>query len=209
MRKLSPYGEQTIGEIAGRHGFSFDAARELLDALVAGNGSMAQFSHPEFSGSGQWMRGGMTMVSDMFNHRLAARVDAFASELSELLVADAKSRFEYSDRRSSTVATGESLSPAQRLFSRDPVSTSNWWPSELGMPSSEGRQNEMRYAYFGGKRRLAVDAGEGVRVYDTLGADITGVSQQQSTFGTISFSSGTGAIDLSAFRLLRAQGRED
>ena len=79
----------------GRTGFNFDAARELLDALVSGNGSMAQFSHPEFSGSGQWMRGGMTMVSDMFNHRLAARVDAFASELSGLLVADAESRFEY------------------------------------------------------------------------------------------------------------------
>jgi uncharacterized repeat protein (TIGR03803 family) len=27
----------------------------------------AQFSHPEFGGSGQWMRGGMIMVSDMFN----------------------------------------------------------------------------------------------------------------------------------------------
>ena len=38
---------------------------------------------------------------------------------------------------------------------------------------------------------------------------MTGVSQQQSTFGTISFSSGTGVIDLSAFRLLSAQGRED
>ena len=46
---------------------------------------MAQFSHPEFGGSGQWMAGGAIMISDMFNNALKARVDALCNELSALI----------------------------------------------------------------------------------------------------------------------------
>lgn len=70
MRQLSPGGLQAINEISQRHGFSADAVLSMLESVINGNGSMAQFSHPEFSGSGQWMRGGMIMVSDMFNNYL-------------------------------------------------------------------------------------------------------------------------------------------
>lgn len=89
MRQLSPAGQQIIDGIAQRHGFSSDAVMGMLDALINGNGngngSMAQFSHPEFSGSGQWMRGGMIMVSDMFNGYLKGRIDALCNELSNLV----------------------------------------------------------------------------------------------------------------------------
>jgi hypothetical protein len=34
---------------------------------------------------------------------------------------------------------------------------SNWWPADLGIPSSLGAQNEVRYAYFPVTRRLAID----------------------------------------------------
>src|SRR5712672_2754381 len=57
----------------------------LLQALVNSNGSMAQFNHSELGGSGQWMRGGMTMVGDMFNYGLKSKVDGLCSELSQLL----------------------------------------------------------------------------------------------------------------------------
>ncbi|RYE74129.1 MAG: SHOCT domain-containing protein, partial [Oxalobacteraceae bacterium] len=70
MRQLSPDGQQVVNDIAQRHGFSVDATLAMLDSVIHGNGYQAQFSHPEFSGSGQWMRGGMTMVSDMFNNHL-------------------------------------------------------------------------------------------------------------------------------------------
>ena len=43
--------------------------------------AMAQFSHLEFGGSGQWMRGGMIMVSDMFNNYLKGRIDGLCNEL--------------------------------------------------------------------------------------------------------------------------------
>ena len=61
----------------------------MLESVVNGNGAMAQFSHPEFGGSGQWMRGGMIMVSDMFNNHLKARIDGLCNELSGLVANEA------------------------------------------------------------------------------------------------------------------------
>ena len=85
MRQLSPAGQQAVDDISRRHGFSSDAVRAMLDAVINGNGTMAQFSHPEFGGSGQWMAGGMLMLGDMFNHGLKSRVDALCQELSTLV----------------------------------------------------------------------------------------------------------------------------
>ena len=85
MRNLTPAGQQLIEEAAQRHGFSTDAVMSMLESVIRGNGSMAQFSHPEFGGSGQWMLGGMTMVSDMFNDYLKGRVHGLCSELSRLI----------------------------------------------------------------------------------------------------------------------------
>jgi hypothetical protein len=36
----------------------------MLVSMLAGRSGMAQFSHPEFGGSGQWMAGGAIMISD-------------------------------------------------------------------------------------------------------------------------------------------------
>jgi len=59
MWQLSSVGEQAINDLAQRQGFSTDAVLSMLQSVINGRGSMAQFSHPEFGGSGQWMRGGM------------------------------------------------------------------------------------------------------------------------------------------------------
>ena len=85
MLELTAEGQRAIDDLARRHGISPDAARTLLSAVVAGQGSMAQFNHSELGGSGQWMRGGMTMVGDMFNHGLKATVDAVCMELATLI----------------------------------------------------------------------------------------------------------------------------
>ena len=85
MHELSPEGRQSVSDIAQRHGVSADAAVTLLRALIAGQGTMAQFSHPELGGMGQWSQGGMIMVGDMFNHGLKARIDAICTELASLL----------------------------------------------------------------------------------------------------------------------------
>ena len=85
MRKLTPEGEAAVADIANRHGASIDAVKTLLEAVANGGGTMAQFNHPELGGGGQWLRGGMTMVGDMFNHSLKAKVDGICAELSDRL----------------------------------------------------------------------------------------------------------------------------
>ena len=74
-----------------------------------------------------------------------------------------------------------------------------WWPESLGdSPNSAGGQNEMRYAYFGGKHRLAVDTGGGkISVYDTGDHHISGVQQAQSGGGkNVVFTSQNGEVKL-------------
>jgi hypothetical protein len=85
LQQLTDQGRQRIDELAQRYSVSTDAVMTLLQALVNSNGTMAQFSHWELGGGGQWMRGGMTMVGDMFNYGLKAKVDGLCSELSQLL----------------------------------------------------------------------------------------------------------------------------
>ena len=82
MPQLTAEGRRELEAIAERQGFSPAAAEVMLAALVAGHGSQAQFNHPELGGLGQWSRGGMLMIGDMFNNGLKSRVDALASDLS-------------------------------------------------------------------------------------------------------------------------------
>ena len=84
---LTPAGEAAVAELAQRYRVSDGAVRALLDAVIRGGGAMAQFSHPELGGSGQWMRGGMTMVGDMFNSGLQSTVSGICSELSAKMAA--------------------------------------------------------------------------------------------------------------------------
>ena len=63
MEQLTPEGLQVVNELAQRYGFSQEAVIQMMFAMVRGRGAMAQFNHPEFAGSGQWMRGGMLMMS--------------------------------------------------------------------------------------------------------------------------------------------------
>jgi hypothetical protein len=176
--QLTQAGDQAVQNLAQRYGVSTDAVRTLLIAVSNGGGTMAQFYHPELGGGGQWMRGGMTMVGDMFNHGLQALVSGLCSELSTLLA-------------------------NQRVFEPVPASGAlgfanaggNWWPAELGAPSASGGQNDSRYAYFPYARRLAISRNGELSLYDTLDHQIGGVQQQQGGYpGTLSFSSQYGTF---------------
>jgi hypothetical protein len=178
MHPLSPADRQAIDELARRHGFGVDATLTMRDALIDGNGTMAQFNHPEFAGPGQWMRGGMTMVSDMFDDRLKERVDALCRELADLVAHPA----------STAPAREGGLSPRRR--------DAGSLPADRGRPDSSGSQNGMRYAYFADANRLVVEADGKTTVYDTLDHRIGGCSQQQSDGGTLGFTSQHGRVDL-------------
>ena len=64
--QLTSEGQQHVTALAQRYGVSTEAVVTLLQALLHGHGTMAQFDHPELGGRGQWMPGGMVMVGDMF-----------------------------------------------------------------------------------------------------------------------------------------------
>ena len=88
-----------------------------------------------------------------------------------------------------------------------PGSSSDWWPGDLHAPNSTGAQNGVRYAYFAQPRRLAIDVGGTVTVYDTLNHQIGGFSQQQSVGGTLSFSSQHGLIDVASLPVVSPGGQ--
>jgi hypothetical protein len=75
-------------------------------------------------------------------------------------------------------------------------STRHWWPAELGAPGASGAQNNIRYAYFPEKQRLAVDLNGRISVYDTLDHRISGISQQQGGSTSVTFTSQHGIVPL-------------
>ena len=176
-----------LGELSRRYGFSPAAVDALLQAVNAGHGVMAQFEHPEFGGHGQWMRGGMTMIANFSDASLKERVRKICEEIAQ---------------RSNTVeAVADSASAPVAAGGR-----ADWWPATLGRPTSAGSQNGMRYAYFAAARRLAIDAGDGINLYDTLDHRIGGVSQQQSRGTSLRFTSQHGDIEVAQLPLV-AGGR--
>ncbi|MCW0181688.1 MAG: SHOCT domain-containing protein [Zavarzinia sp.] len=227
MRQLSPAGQQAVNDIAQRHGFSPDAVASMLGSVIDGNGSMAQFNHPEFAGSGQWMRGGMIMLSDMFNNYLKGRVDGLCTELSNLVANQpdlirtgsfqSQSQggqyqggpYQNSQYQGSQGGGGmEAGFGAASLFVPPPPGQgANWWPADLGFASSTGAQNDVRYAYFADSRRLAIATGGHVTVYDTLDHNIGGFSQQQSYGGSLSFTSQYGLVDVAGLPVVSIDGQ--
>ncbi len=188
---------QSVEDIAKRHGFGPEAGRVMLDALVAGGGGMAQFAHSEFGGSGQWMRGSMTMAGSLSDHGLKARVDALCNDLAALVGRESGPARSGSFQSQHQGHPGKSATDDPSLVVPPQMRTSeNWWPGDLGSPDSSGAQNGTRYAYFAGPRRLAIELGGKVTVYDTGGHQIGGVAQQQSVGGSLKFTSQHGTVSL-------------
>ena len=182
MQKLTPEGQNFVQNICSRYNLSFDAVIHMLGAVNQGGGSMAQFNCPELGGGGQWMRGGMTMVGDMFNSGLKNTVDSLCNEL----------------------AQGLSSMTIFPVIPAGAPGSSIWWPQDLGQPFSSGAQNNTKYAVFPG--RLAILLNGSVSVYDTLNHQIGGVSQQQGGNDSLTFSSQFGTIPVSSLPLISGPG---
>jgi hypothetical protein len=200
MADLTPEGQRIVDDAARRYSMSTDAVRIILEALVASGGAMAQFNHPELGGMGQWSSGGMIMIGEMFNNERKNRVGALCAELSDIVgqtdVVPDRAR---SSQWQSQGNSGSMPLPKSGFF----VSGNDrfggggdWWPSELGIPGSTGAQNNLRYAYFPDRRRLALDVNGQVSVHDTGDHVITGFAQQQSGDQSLTFTSQHGVIRL-------------
>jgi hypothetical protein len=212
MTNLSSAGYQLVQTLSQRYGVSIDAVTHMLLAVQRGNGSMAQFNHPEFGGSGQWMSGGMTMVGDLFNSNLKNLVGNLCNDISNAFASHQATPFSGSSQSQSqggthaqSQATGHTGS-ANSLFVPD--TGAQWWPSELGAPNATGSQNSLRYAYFADSHRLAVTTGGKPWVYDTMDHRIGGFGQQQGGGQSITFTSQYGTVDLSTLPVVARDSAE-
>lgn len=202
MQQLTPEGQQIIDNLAQQYQVSAEAVMSMLQAVMEGNGTMAQFNHLEFGGAGQWMQGGMTMVSDMFNHQLKMQVEGLCTALSNLLSTSASQLTQPTSFQSqqqggqSRLQPDDPTGPVSLFVASETGHSGHWWPDELGVPSSTGAQNHVRYAYFAEAARLAIEVNGHVTVYDTLDHQISGFSQQQSGGSTLSFSSQYGLVNI-------------
>jgi len=169
---------QIFNNLAQKYGISVEAVQEMAGALQRGNLTMAQFSHPDLGGMGQWMQGGMTMVGDMFNNQLKYIVDGLCNDLVWEM-----------NQNPTTFAPPPSNHPV------------TWYPANLGVPSASGSQNSTQYAYFPHINRLAVQMNGVTNIYDTTGYTIYGFGQQQPNVTFLTFSTQVGLVQLNQFPL--------
>jgi hypothetical protein len=143
---------ELVNRIAKKHSVSPAAVEVVLTALRNGGGRMARFSHADFGGMSQWSPG-MSMVGDMFNIQLKAKLDALCSDITAHLDSSEKA--------------GGGRAASDEVSYRSTAGSSDWWPTGLGRPGAVGAQNDLRYAVFPETRRLVIDDRGAISVYDT------------------------------------------
>lgn len=169
---------EKLKEIANRYAVSMEAVIAILEGMQRTRGRMAQFTHRDLGGMGQWSQG-MLMIGDFGNSELKARVQALCDELARFV-------------QEAPTGLDENFS----VESENHMMTDNnrWWPSALGAPSAVGAQNMTRYAYFPETSRLAVQQIDVVTIYDTGQYHIYGVAQSQGEDTSLTFDSQLGRV---------------
>jgi hypothetical protein len=87
-----------------------------------------------------------------------------------------------------------------------PGQSGDWWGADLRWPTSTGAQNGVRYAYFAQARRLAIEVGGRVTLYDARDHQIGGFSQQQGVGGSLTFSSQHGLVEVARLPVVAVDG---
>jgi len=200
MQTLTEDGQRIVEAVAKRHGISAEAVYQLLLAIAAGNGRQAQFNHPELGGMGQWAQGGMTMIGDMFDQGLKARVGALCTELAGFVQGKPPAEPQGQTQSQNQGAQKRGAGTGSRLFLA--TAPQVIWPEELGTPSSSGSQNDMHYAVFPHTRRLAIARNGQIAIYDTGDHVIGGLAQQQGTDQSLTVTSQHGLVPLSDLRVV-------
>jgi hypothetical protein len=176
---MSAIDGEFVDRMAKKHSVSPAAVEVVLAALRSGGGRMAQFSHADFGGMSQWSPG-MSMVGDMFNTQLKAKLDALCTDIAAHLT--------------SSETVGGARTAADEVSYRSMKGSADWWPSGLGRPGAVGAQNDLRYAVFPETRRLVIDDHGAITVYDTGSHRIFGVAQAQRADRTLTFTSQDGLV---------------
>jgi hypothetical protein len=189
-----------IEQLSGRYGVNEYAVRGIWRALERSGGRSAQFSHPELGGYGQWMPG-IIQIGDMTNDSLRDRVASICQELSDYYSSQ-QGGMPISSPQVAPILQQHTMKPMQPMSPMKPMepmkAPTRWWPEEFGEnTNAAGGQNEMRYAFFAEKRRLIVETGSGVKIYDTGDHCISGVQQHQhGDQKEVTFTSQHGKVNL-------------
>ncbi len=173
--------DNELEQLAEHHNLSFGAVQTLAIALQSGHGEAAQFNHPELGGNGQWSPGGKVMITDANNTALKAKIEAICAYLVGLMSNSPTEPKRPPELQNLEEALDAPTKPAGFSWAR--LNLSGWWPEYLGMPDASGGQNDMDYAYFAARDRLVVRNRNKLKIYDTRGYQIIGVSHQQGRFG--------------------------
>ncbi len=92
------------------------------------------------------------------------------------------------------------MEPMKPMKPMEPMSGGEqWWPNDLGEPSSTGSQNGMRYAFFSKARRLLIEKDNKLTTYDSGDHQISGV-QQSGGGSDPAFTSQNGSVNLGELR---------
>ena len=84
------------------------------------------------------------------------------------------------------------MEPMKPMKPMEPMQSGpKWWPDDLGKPSTSGGQNDMHYAFFPDKQRLAIQKDGKVTIYDTGDHQINGVSQSSGSSPEFTSQNGT------------------
>lgn len=93
------------------------------------------------------------------------------------------------------------MEPMQPMKPMEPMDFGlNWWPDDLGQPSSSGSQNGVRYAFFPEKQRLAIERNGKMELYDSGDHKISGILQQQGSGQSLTFSSQNGDVNINELK---------
>src|ERR1700753_4284561 len=114
--------KDVVERMAKKRGVSPGAREGVVYALRSGGGRMAQFTHADFGGMSQWSPG-MSMVGDMFNTQLQAKLDALCSDIATHL---------------DTAETAGGARGGAEVSYRSQTRIRDWWPAGLGRPAAVG-----------------------------------------------------------------------
>jgi hypothetical protein len=75
----------------------------------------------------------------------------------------------------------DKMKPLRPMRPMAPLHSNTWWPAEFGTPTTSGSTEHLRYAYFPAKRRLVVERGGALAIYDTAEHQFRGALQASGT----------------------------
>jgi hypothetical protein len=150
---MSVTDSDLVEQMAKKHAVSPAAVEVVLAAVRSGGGRMAQFSHADFGGMSQWSPG-MSMVGDMFNTQLKAKLNGLCSDISAHLDA--------------APATVGSRSGADEVSYRSASGSRDWWPTGMDRPALSAHRTIFDTLVFPDSRRLVPRLSD----YDSL--EVTG-----------------------------------